>query len=338
MKLSLLGLFLAITLSASANDKNSPAVSFTELEDRLRIELNGELFTEYIFQREEGFFPVFYPVMGPGEVAMTRKYPLEEIEGEDKDHPHHQSLWFAHSNVNGETFWAVRSYKDRNSGKLRVPGHQVHQGFKEVVEGEESGHFIAETKYVASHGRTIMSDTRTVRIPAVADALAPRILDIEIQFHATDGDVVFGDEKDAGMAIRVASELQAQKRTKDPKVLKPADGHLLNSEGVSDNDTWGKRAKWIDAYGRVGSEPVGVAILDHPKNPRHPTWWHSRTYGLVTANIFGKRYFEGLEDPEAGKFVIKDGQSATFRWRFIFHRDGPEEADIESHFQQFSGD
>lgn len=330
MKLLHFGLILAATTSLLAEEKSTPAVSLTELDDRLRIELNGELFTEYIFEREGGFFPVFYPVMGPGEVAMTRKFPLEIIEGEDTDHPHHQSLWFAHSDVNGETFWSVKAYKDRQ------PGHQVHQGFTEVVSGEKEGRFVAENKYIASDGRTVMSDKRTVRIPAVADENAPRIIDFEIEIHATDGDVVFGDEKDAGMAIRLASDLQAEKRTKDPKVLNPAAGKLLNSEGVAGKETWGKRARWVDAYGKVGDAPVGVALMDHPDNPRHPTWWHSRTYGLLTANAFGKHFFEKLDDPEAGDFLIKDGDKATFRWRFVFHRDGPEEADIDGQYNQFS--
>ncbi len=336
MKLFHLCLIIAGAVPLIADDKNSPAVSFTELDDRLRIELNGELFTEYIFKRDDGFFPVFYPVMGPGEVPMTRNYPLKEVEGEDQDHPHHQSLWFAHSDINGETFWAVRAYKDRATGKVREPGHQVHQGFTEIESNDDGGHFVAENKYIASDGRTVLSDKRTVRIPAVSDAMAPRIIDIEIELRATDGDVVFGDEKDAGMAIRVASDLQAQKRTKDPKVLKPAEGKLLNSEGITGVDTWGKRAKWVDAYGEVGGEPVGVAIMDHPDNPRHPTWWHSRTYGLVTANIFGKHFFEDLDEREAGQFVIKDGESESFRWRFVFHRDGPEEADVETQFEKFA--
>lgn len=336
MKFIISALALALAFPLIAEEKKVPSVSFTELDDRLRIELNGELFTEYIFEREDGFFPVFYPVMGPGQVAMTRKFPFEEIEGEDQDHPHHQSLWFAHSNINGETFWSVRPYKDRTTDEVRQPGHQVHQGFTEIESGDDGGHFVAETKYIAADGRTVLSDKRTVRIPAVADEMAPRIIDFEIELQATDGDIVLGDEKDAGMAIRLASDLQVQKRTEDLKVLKSAEGKLVNSEGITGVDTWGKRAKWVDAYGEVGGEPVGVAIMDHPENPRHPTYWHSRTYGLVTANIFGKFFFEKLDDREAGQLVIKDGESETFRWRFVFHRDGPEEADVDEQFEKFS--
>ena len=316
-----------------AADGKTPAVSITEQADRLRIELGGELFTNYIFKGEERFFPVFYPVMGPGEVPMTRRFPLEKSEGEDTDHPHHQSLWFAHSDVNGESFWAVQTYKDR------VPGRTVHQRFKEVVSGDEGGHFVAESTYVAADQRVVMTDTRTVRFYPVADAMAPRILDITIAFHASNGPVTFGDQKDAGMAIRVSPDLQVVRRTKEKgNETIPANGHLINSEGDRDVDTWGKQARWVDAYGKVGDQPVGVAIFDHPSNPRHPTWWHSRTYGLVTANAFGKHHFEKLDDPKAGEMVIPDGKTTTFRWRFVFHRDDPETAKVEAQFEAFARD
>jgi len=178
-----------------------------------------------------------------------------------------------------------------------------------------------------------------VRFFAPADAMAPRLLDITINFHASNGPVTFGDQKDAGMALRVAHELQVRRRTGDKKTtMLPGAGHLVISEGIKDKDTWGKRARWLDAYGEVGGQPVGVALLDHPSNPRHPTYWHSRTYGLVTANIFGVRHFEGLDDPKAGQFVIPAGESSTFRWRFAFHRDDPAKADIEGLFKQFASE
>ena len=323
---------LILSAVALAADDTKFGVSITGKDDRLRIELNGEHFTDYIIKGEDRYFPLFYPVLGPGQVAMTRKYPLEIIEGEDTDHPHHQSLWFAHSDVNGHSFWAVREYGDVK------PGKTVHRKFKEVVSGKEKGHFISENDYVAADCTIVMSDTRTVRFTTPADAMAPRLIDITIAFHATNGDVTFGDQKDAGMAIRVASDLQVERRTKEKNKLAPAAGHLLNSEGVKDVETWGKRARWVDAYGEVGGQPVGVAILDHPGNPRHPTHWHSRSYGLITANIFGKRHFEKLDDPKAGEMVIPDGETVTFRWRFAFHRDDPAKADVESLFKQFAAE
>ena len=36
----------------------------------------------------------------------------------------------------------------------------------------------------------------------------------------------------------------------------------------------------------------GVAVLDDPRNPLHPTRWHVRAYGLLAANPFGLSYFD----------------------------------------------
>ncbi|PAW62417.1 MAG: hypothetical protein B9S36_06210 [Verrucomicrobiia bacterium Tous-C2TDCM] len=309
-----------------------PSVKLTEMEDRLRVEMNGELFTDYITSGEDRYFPLFYPILGPGQIPMTRKYPLEIIEGEDTDHPHHQSLWFAHSEVNGHTFWAVREY----GGKK--PGKTLHRKFTSIENGAKEGRFVSENQYIAGDGTVVMSDTRTVRFIAPAEAGGPRILDITIAFHASNGAVTFGDQKDAGMAIRVASDLQVEKRTGEKDKMQAGAGHLLNSEGIRDKETWGKRARWLDAYGSIGGKPVGVAIMDHPNNPRHPSHWHSRTYGLVAANVFGRRHFESLPDPKAGQLIIPAGETVTFRWRFAFHEGDPVVAEVEDLYKAFAAE
>lgn len=53
-----------------------------------------------------------------------------------------------------------------------------------------------------------------MRFEAPADTMAPRLIDITIAFHAANGPVTFGDQKDAGMAIRVASELRTRVKDK----------------------------------------------------------------------------------------------------------------------------
>jgi hypothetical protein len=37
----------------------------------------------------------------------------------------------------------------------------------------------------------------------------------------------------------------------------------------------GQASPWCDYSGTLGTEKVGVAILDHPENPRHPVRWHA---------------------------------------------------------------
>ena len=68
---------------------------------------------------------------------------------------------------------------------------------------------------------------------------------------------------------------------------------MVNSNGQEgEANCWGKRANWVDMFGEVEGEKLGVAILDHPTNPGHPTYWHVRGYGFFAANIFGMRAFE----------------------------------------------
>src|SRR2546426_6254040 len=67
---------------------------------------------------------------------------------------------------------------------------------------------------------------------------------------------------------------------------------MVNSTGATgEKRIWGKRADWVDYYGNVAGEDVGIAIFDHPENFRHPTYWHARGYGLFAANPFGTREF-----------------------------------------------
>jgi hypothetical protein len=155
-------------------------------------------------------------------------------------------------------------------------------------------------------------------------------MDFEITFHASEGKVALGDTKEGSMAIRLAPTMRL--KTKEGKVGK---GHILNSEGQRDGQTWGKRAAWCDYYGPVEGKTVGVAIFDHPKNPKHPTWWHVRDYGLFTANPFGVHNFE-RKQKGVGDITIPDGESLTFKYRFYFHKGDTNQADVAEHYRQYT--
>ncbi len=109
----------------------------------------------------------------------------------------------------------------------------------------------------------------------------------------------------------------------------------MNSEGVRDGATWGKRAAWCDYYGPVNGKIVGVAIFDHPQNPRHPTWWHVRDYGLFAANPFGLHDFEN-KPAGAGKFTVAAGTSVIFRYRLYIHQGEEKEAKVAEHYREYA--
>jgi len=114
-------------------------------------------------------------------------------------------------------------------------------------------------------------------------------------------------------------------------------GTIINAEGVTNTAAWGKRSTWVDYHGPKDGKVYGVAIFDHPSNPRHPTWWHVRDYALFAANPFGKHDFENLKDqPKAGEMTIPAGGSVTFRWRFYFHAGDEKAAKVADQYRAFA--
>ena len=67
---------------------------------------------------------------------------------------------------------------------------------------------------------------------------------------------------------------------------------------------------------RIGAEAVTLAMLDHPKNPGFPTYWHARGYGLFAANPLGQSALSEGKQP-ALNVTLEPRASATFRYRLL---------------------
>jgi hypothetical protein len=308
--------FPAFSAELTSPSASNYGVQITQLTNHLRVDIDGQLFTEYYFKDVPR--PYCYPLIGPGAAALTRNWPMKTTPDEAHDHIHHRSLWFAHGVVNGHDFWT----EGTNCGKI------VHDQFLEIKSGKDSGTIKSTNNWIAADGVPVCSDTRTLRVLEPANP-NERIFDFEITLHASYGPVTLGDTKEGTMAIRLAETM---------KLNSPGKGHIVNSTGLRDKNTWGKQADWCDYYGPVNGKTLGVAIFDHPQNPRHPTWWHVRDYGLFAANPFGRHDFEKLADTTAGNLVIQSGQSVTFRYRFYLHTGTEKDARVAEKYQDYLKD
>jgi len=304
--------FERMVAAAQAGSGQAAGVKLTEHDDKVTVEIDGKLFTEYRFKEPQR--PFFYPVIGPTGAPVIRHWPIEDgYPHEAHDHPHHKSLWYTHGDVNGVDFWA--------DGRGKI----VHEKFLEVSSGAKVGVIASQNKWVAPDGKVVCTDTRTHRFYNTPDA---QMMDFEITIHASNGQVTLGDTKEGSMGIRLAPTLRLKGEV--------GKGHIINSEGQTDGDTWGKRARWCDYYGPVNGEIVGVAIFDHPSNPRHPTWWHVRDYGLYAANPFGIHDFE-KKPAGTGDFVIPAGESATFKYRFYIHEGDEKQGKVADRYAEYAG-
>ena len=105
---------------------------------------------------------------------------------------------------------------------------------------------------------------------------------------------------------------------------------------MKDGDAWGMFADWIDDYGPVDGEDVGIAMFSHPDNYRHPTRWHARTYGLLAANPFGEGEFpKDDSQPKQGPKTLAKGEKLPLRYRVLLHTGDPQRRTSRQAYEKF---
>jgi hypothetical protein len=294
------------------------------------ITFNGELFANYV--TDQANKPYFYPIIGPTGASMTRAYPMENIEGERADHPHHRGINFGHQGVNGFDTWSESlSRQKRLEGKtpeeaaevLANLGATIHRGFKSLSVTSDHAVMVVTNDYVDRMGNLMMTDERTYTFRAHGGDT--RIIDVDITLSAPPHVVThLADIKDAGLSIRVPHVISVDAKQ---------GGLLINSHGDTNTDSWGKRADWCDYSGTIDGEKVGIAFMNHPSSFRYPTPWHARTYGLLTANPFATKEIAGEDD---GSIELSGNDSITLKHRFLFHKGDHKTANVEASWRAYA--
>lgn len=289
-----------------------PGVVATESDGNIAFTSDGKLLTRYNTTTGPTK-PYFYPLMAPTGKPVTRHWPVEQAENETNDHPHHRGLWFTHGMMNGIDFWTETGDK---KGKTIDRRHDYNGG-------SIYGILQTTTDWVGPDGKKIAEDRREAHIYPLSNGW---LLDWTITIKPLGGPLVWGDTKEGTFALRMADVLRAEKKDKPV----PGTGMIVNSAGQTQDDAWGKSAAWCDYYGTLDGETVGVAIFDDPKNPRYPTTWHVRSYGLFAANPFGLHDFDPAKknDPKAGELTTPENGETTFRYRVYIHKGDTATAGI----------
>jgi hypothetical protein len=289
--------------------------------DRIDVLIGGHPFTTYYFGAGAAK-PYLFPLRSAQGTVVTRSFPMvSDIAGEDHDEPHQRAMFFAHGDINGYDFWGEAEFPRWSDHSRSTFGRTVFGALDEMRGGPDSGTLRAEFDLVTSDGRVIAGETQAYSFSGDEHS---RIIDCEFTIRANHGPVKIGDTKEGAFAIRVI------------KALESPPGHMVNSAGASgEKVVWGKRADWVDYYGNVSGEDVGIAIFDDPKNLRHPTYWHARHYGLLAANPFGLREFQH-DRHQDGSFLVAAGGSFTLRYRVFIHHGDFHEASVADAYRQYA--
>lgn len=294
----------------------SAQVKFDRGADRVRIEIGGQVYSDFFLGNDAGK-PYLYPLRAPSGTAITRHFPMEIVPGESNDHPHQRGLFFGHENVNGIDFWNNElTYKTPNRGRI------VLDKIVSIGNGKTSGSLRARFRWNDPQGKLLLIEDRAMTF---YDGPVNRIIDFDITLGAPDQRVVFGDAKDGAFAIRLADALREDKGS----------GHIVNADGKrGEAQAWGLRSNWVDYSGAINGEKLGIAIFDHPENLRHPNRWHVRGYGLFALNPFGNHVFDKTAPEQTT--VIEKGKSLRYRWRVVIHPGDTESANIAALYEKYA--
>jgi hypothetical protein len=323
-KVAGIGLLACATSFALAAVKTGKGVEVIsdEANRRVDITVDGASFTSYVWPTSLKK-PVLYPLIEDGGIEVTRGYPLSPRPGERQDHPHHAGMWFNYGNVNGFDFWnnsdAIEPDKRSKMGTIE------QRKIVSTKSGKDRGELVVESVWVTGEKQELLKETARYTFSRKGDV---RTIDQEIKLEALDR-AVFHDDKEGLLGIRVARWLESPnekggiftdadgRQTKvEGATGAGATGVYLTSEGKEGDAVWSTRGRWCTL---TGKNPEGktavIAILDYPKNPGYPAYWHARGYGLFAVNPLGAKIF----DPKVAQldFTLEKGKTATFRYRVM---------------------
>ena len=231
-------------------------------DDQASIRQDGVERTRYYFGPTL-HRPFLYPIVGPSGRSLTRMgHPHDPVT-----HSHHNSVWIAHHDVNGDSFW-----DDRGAGRI------VHRRILRYDDTDEAASIVALNAWVGKGGKIQMMERRGILVQPL-----PRdewLLILDLQFEAQGGPVTLGKTPFGPIGVRMAKTIG----------VNDGGGLIRNSEGnVGEKGTNGvfwKRARWVDYSGPITPKAAeGISLLDHPSNPGHPTPFHVRNDGWMGASL-----------------------------------------------------
>jgi hypothetical protein len=312
------------------------AVEIKAVPKQIDFRIGKDLVATYVIDPEKAK-PFFWPLNAPGGEPITRGWPMEKAGPGDKtDHVHQKSAWFCHGDVipegielkhkirgvEGVDFWS----EARGHGRIVCTGARVGG------VDQQHGYAVTRNEWRTAEGAKVLDETRTIHLYNLG---GPRLLVLDIDLCASAVPVTFGDTKEGALGVRVRQSLTEQAGQ---------GGKLTNAEGKtgegakSNKDQkgcWGVVSAWCDYTGPVGGKTAGVTLFADPSNP-YPTAWHSRGYGLMAANPFGrdKSGFPALKGKQDLVKLAK-GEHLKLRYGLFLHAGDVKEGRVAEYFERF---
>lgn len=257
--------------------------------------LNGESVVWRFNFGPEQAKPNFYPLAVTGLPSLVIDRPA--------DHPWHHGLWLSWKFINGVNFWEP----DPKTGAPK--GRTSWSNVRHSAKSDFSASIKLELAYTTNGDDAVLREERTMTISRPDDT-GQYAIDWQSTFRAAKGDVTLSCVPVppaeggvawggyAGLSVRFVPELAAREACS-------FEGPVAFDQGI-----YRGPSSAMDYSGLIGDRAAGIAILDHPKNPRHPVNWY-----VIRSEM---SYFNAAllsNQP----LLIKAGDELTLRYRVIVH-------------------
>ncbi|MEL7587636.1 MAG: PmoA family protein [Prolixibacteraceae bacterium] len=322
IRLIILSGIITLGFLFSGNAQRVVRLDVNEQQKKIDVLISDKLFTSYIYP-ESIKKPVLWPVISAGGNELTRSYPLGKKAGERTDHPHHVGIWLNYGDVNGFDFWnnseAIPEAERSKYGTI------IHDTVERANDGEGGAVLSTFSNWVSPFGEVLLRENTIFSFSVFGDT---RIIDRESRLTGVADTVLFTDNKEGVLGIRVTRELELP--SNEPVTLTDthgvattvkvmdnavANGNYLSSEGIEGENVWGTRGRWMKLSAKINDEQVSLVIIDHPGNAGYPTYWHARAYGLFAANPLGQRVFSNGK--EVLNLMLKKDDLLILKYRIV---------------------
>jgi hypothetical protein len=326
-------LFSTVIALSLAGLAHAGGFDVTETDGSITVKHGKVLVTTFHFGKDVAK-PYLWPLNTPKGVGTTRDWPMKKgTAGETTDHVHQKSMWFCHGDVIPDGIELKTKSSDKRVHGVdfwsEAAGHGKIVCVKadKPVQPDDWLKLNFQHDWKSPDGVVILKDTRAVAIKALKHGY---LVTFDIDLHASECTVTFGDTKEGSFGVRVPDGVVTLKS--DGGVVTSSDGTTAGPNKKGTLPMWGQSADWHDYSGKT----AGLAIFDHPKNA-HRASWHTRDYGLMAANPFGRKEsgFPSVKD-KTDLVKLKKDEHLKLKYALYVHDGDAKSAEVAEVYKAYS--
>ncbi|MEL7531883.1 MAG: DUF6807 family protein [Bacteroidota bacterium] len=318
---------LCLLLACVKTEKNRPnRPAITETEAGISLSLDGQDILRYHLatQYPDDSLPDYYqrsgfihPLYTPSGNVLTSPFP--------EDHVHQHALFFALVNTRFRGKFTDFWNQHKETGTVRAV--EISHSFENATH---TGFLSVQEHLALQDGDTIVALRERWEVQATRRGKF-NVVDFHSYLYPAGADsLVVKKYKYGGLGFRGNEEwndhhFEQLEGAEVNYIGKKGKGGFLSSEGKGRIEANHSRPEWLSFHGQVAGDSVGMVIMGHPDNFRHPQ--PVRVHPVMP-------YFS-VSPMVLDSFVLHPGDTLISKYRILTHDGSPPISEIEAEWERY---